>query len=259
MVGETRNSIRCWKLMRITMEGYLQSFMAPVPITWRTPLLRADAFDPTDTSPIGPGIHALRYGQGSVPDSIGEAVVECVVPPGTYIVASPWALRAEKLLIVAIYFSPLANVLPQDLLAVKMVRRAYEWWRPHCHVYCDYPQEDGVRRYIDYCDGVLKWSHVAPGIKATQQRHRVTIDVETDKWSQHLYMNTDLVCWQIHYWSKHGETRRREIDLSSSLCSSEASARARRALRLLSHIEPKEFTECWRRYLEGIITGTFEP
>lgn len=101
--------------------------LSPIQHTaYRTPLLRASRFYDGLCLDCAPGLHAWRFGHMAAPDTWRVALAICRIPSGTKAVISPWAIRAEALLIERILLAQ--DVRREVLDAVRHL------WAPHCDV-----------------------------------------------------------------------------------------------------------------------------
>lgn len=110
------------KLFNVRPSGELVS---PVRrIAWKSPVLRADLFDASPEVPDAPGIHAFRFGYAATPSHLA-VIAHCRIPPRSHAVMSPWAVRAERLIIERLL------VGNHDLDLADRIRAH---WRRHCDV-----------------------------------------------------------------------------------------------------------------------------
>lgn len=128
------STIVCAKLLQLGREGHLISAWAPFSAYWREPLLRAHQFERSSRVASGPGIHAVRYGMDAAPASSWLVVARCEVPPGTYAVMSPWALRAQRLLITGLRFCPASHIPDWDTEGAEAIERAVAHWSRHVDI-----------------------------------------------------------------------------------------------------------------------------
>lgn len=108
-----------YKLLTICADGMLAPCWYGSGKKWTDPILAAGSFDTREYFRI-PGIHALRYGQDSYSEHPCYAVARCEVPCGTLMFASPWMVRAAKLVITGLRF-PKKHSLA--------VQKAIDYWR----------------------------------------------------------------------------------------------------------------------------------
>lgn len=105
------------------------ALMAPVRGTlFRAPLLRAISFQANACVSGAPGIHAFRYGAIAAPAYWRIVLAHCRIPPGTRAVMSPWAVRAERLLIEQL------TVHPDVLGMQELYGRLRRMWAAHCDI-----------------------------------------------------------------------------------------------------------------------------
>lgn len=124
----------CYKLVRIDPGPVVKLFllrpdgelMSPMQrVCWRSPLLCAEWFDHSPDVADAPGIHAFRFGYCATPYDNAAAVI-CRIPPGCRAVISPWAVRAERLIIERIRL-PAAAQSNEELSD-----RVRSIWARHC-------------------------------------------------------------------------------------------------------------------------------
>lgn len=137
------SEIICWKLMAIRADGRLRSPWAPVYTMWETPVLRADHFDRGAKVACARGVHAVRYGARAALEDRDYAIARCEVPPGTHAVMSPWAIRAERLLITGLRFCSLDR-LPRDCPTRHAIEAAMSYWRRHVDILPPLPGDGGA-------------------------------------------------------------------------------------------------------------------
>lgn len=114
------------KLMYVDDTGEL---LAPVRGTvYRPPLLSTDSFDASNKATYGSGIHAFRFGHLAAPWYWRVAMAICHIPSGYRAVMSPWAVRAEAILVERLVLH--SSILGYDGI-YQHVRRT---WGPHCDI-----------------------------------------------------------------------------------------------------------------------------
>lgn len=116
-----------YKLFYVSVNGALCS---PVRNTVfaRSPLLRADSFCGSSQVADAPGIHAFRWGACATPRDWYTAIAVCRIPPGCRAVMSPWAVRAERLLIERIRIHASLELAPEWLECIR------SRWARHCDI-----------------------------------------------------------------------------------------------------------------------------
>lgn len=235
------STITCWKVLTLLPDGRLMSPMSPVDSVWSGPLLRAHEFDRSSRVPEAPGIHALRYGEHAMPVCQDMVIARCEVPPGTAAVMSPWALRAERLLVTGLRF----------MCRCERVDRATDYWRRHCDILPRLERMIGMSPELEYravypdfgcwlIPGYLQiWSDgpsfPRPGrtymaLATTQSGWRAVYD----RHGQPL----------LHYAGQgNPEVARRWRELLTEYASTQP--------------WPDELTAGWRQYLAGIELGVY--
>lgn len=115
-------------LVKIFRLGHSGELISPVHGTvWRSPLLRADRFCASPRIADAPGLHAWRFGLVADPTHWYTVIAHCRIPPGCRAVMSPWAVRAEALLVERL-------VVRRALAGSEMYDALRRIWGVHCDI-----------------------------------------------------------------------------------------------------------------------------
>lgn len=167
---------RLVKIVGVRQDGMLIPRWAPVGYgrPWQSPVLRAHDFDPGTTVQQSAGVHAFRFGMKAYPRHPHLAVLICRVLPGTCAVMSPWAVRAEALLVEEVRLHP--KVGRRRLQVIR------EQWGPHCPVVLSEPPADKWELEATGDCGFSLWSPVAYGWCSAGHIHLTSARMQPVAW-----------------------------------------------------------------------------
>lgn len=244
------SELRCWKLFMYHFgDGRLLSPWGCIKTYWDSPLLKAHYFEPRPHVTHAPGVHALRFGENAWPQMLWYAVGECVVPPSTRAVLSPWALRAERLLLVKLRLVDLtADTKP-----------VVDRWSKHCQIQYAHQQPDVCRAFMRpdspffHQIGVRwDWDNGFAEQSAEGELLASWWDAKRRQHSLSARLDDDGVSWE--FGVLHHESR-----VQWSPEDDDPVERARRARQVLRQYLPAEVASCWCEFLDGIESGLFDP
>lgn len=192
--------MRAIKLLKLRADGKLESALSPRVTVWDGPMLRAHMFEPGSLVANAPGIHGLRYGFGSISYDPTWVVATCEVPPGTHAVASPWAIRAERMLMTELRFAP-ESQWTGDLR--QYIEATIDYWRPHINIAIGH-RSPNFHQYVDV-DGLPAIFSYADGLVAYQSPMSLTVRMERPTWGLMLRMQLQTkgewkgYCCRMHF------------------------------------------------------------
>lgn len=231
--------------------GYLISAFSPRLTSWRAPLLRAYEFDSTSRVACAPGIHAVRYGSGAYPRQSDAAWVRCEIPPRTAAIMSPWALRAERLLVTGICIRP----SPYSEVVI-------DYWRQHCDIlpYADQPTP--AVSIVLWTAGAPQYEWRPAGIQAVLRPDELNVRWPERRWRLNLQIDEDedgRAWWRGFVEGAHGIGARLDryavdhtpIELAQYW-------RALLARLTTEYAMPDDITWGWRQLFAGIELGIYQ-
>lgn len=249
-------AITCWKLVAVDYDGLLRSAWSPRETVWTGPLLRAHEFDPSSRVAAAPGVHALRYGDIALPWDNDQllALARCELPPGTHAVMSPWALRAERLLITGLRFV----AVPDGCFASEVIERAEAYWRRHVDILRPVPHGGS----LSYTSDGPRWDWYCPetGHNAILTPRRLRI------WWQGGYVSLGLMDADHVPWTASDQDDRWPDGLLMAIQAGREPYRIVEAARVwrerlarltVEHDWPDTLTRGWRDYLAGWELGVY--
>lgn len=172
-----------YKLYHIDKEGNLLTPYRKRLVT--SPIQRAKHFDPTETH-VAAGVHAVLYGHGAVPNYSLLAWAQVRILPGAKAVVSPWAFRAEAVILEKITFRQSYNLDAPELQA------AYDRWRRWCDVEMK-PYNQNIFKGLVVVD-----SYTCPRIYYTTDKGEGTAEVHYLNWrtpSRFIETKVNMAAW----------------------------------------------------------------
>lgn len=245
-----------YKLYRVTSNGALQSPYRMNIV--KSPIQRAHEFSPDVLVKNAPGVHAVRYGEHAVPANPAFAWAQVRVIGGTQAIASPWAFRAQAILIEKLTFSQVEGKgwLSKQLAAFLAERMdaAIQHWKRWCDIQLMEPGalqvSEGSGCPLLYYDAENGYGHVEVGHLLWQtnppERIQVRVDVDDQGW-QLVAQTKDAQCEHGSYTRIKNKKKRRRF----------LQKKAQAARKVLHTYVPDVLAGTFCNFFAGIELGEF--